>query len=187
MTPHETEKHLQAALRGEQTAYCRLFEAFSPSVFSTAQRLTGRTEVAEELTQDVFLQAFKALGSYDSRIASFHTWLQRIAYNAAVSHLRRQPQPEAVLIEEDLAAADSLADTEMSEVFAPEDEDIAEALVRAVETLPPEDRHLLTLYYYENRTLQEISYVMQISTAALSLRLKKIRKKIHATLTTQTI
>lgn len=184
MTPHETETTLQAALRGEQTAYCRLFKAFSPSVYSTVQRLTGRVEVAEELTQDVFLRAFKALSGYDSRRASFHTWLQRIAYNVATSHLRRQPQPEAMPIDEDLMADSSMEEAGLPKAFDSEDEDSVEALVRVVETLPPEDQHLLTLYYHENQTLQEISYVMQVSIAALSQRLKKIRKKIYTELTT---
>ena len=184
MTPQEFHTVLKAALQAEQTAFCRLFEAFAPAVFATVQRLAGNVAVAEELTQDVFLKAFENLSNYDETRASFNTWLQRIAFNTAVSYLRRTSFPNTVSLNENVGFVDTLSDAAMQDFFDSDEESIVEGLMRAVETLPPEEKLLLILYYYENRTLQEISCIMQVSAPALSGRLKRIRSKIYAKLTT---
>ena len=179
MTPHETELTLQSALRGEQTSYRRLFEEYSGGVYTTVVRLTGKNEVAEELTQDVFLRAFNALQSFDSQRGTFYTWIQRIAYNTAISYLRQKKPPEAETIDLELDRLDEPPPEYLHESFSEKDESKIERLLRAIESLPTTEQHLLTLYYFEERSLQEISYIIGISTAALSSRLSRIRKKLY--------
>ncbi|MBQ7634383.1 MAG: RNA polymerase sigma factor [Bacteroidaceae bacterium] len=184
MTQTETALQVQAALRGEQLAFRRLFEAHSGAVFATAMRFTGNAETAEELTQDTFLRAFNALDTYDDSRAQFATWLQRIAYNTCVSHLRRQPPPSHISLDDSPLSEGEMPDSISDEPAFSADESRTEQLMRALESLPPEERHLLTLFYFEQRTLNEIGYIMRLSNAALSSRLNRIRKKLYLKLTT---
>ena len=93
-SPTDTIRDIKAARKGEQRAYRRLFEAYSAGVYATVMRITGDEGKAEELTQDVFIKAFRCLDTFDKSVASFSTWISRIAYNESVSHLRsRRPPP----------------------------------------------------------------------------------------------
>lgn len=179
MNPAETEQALKAARRGEQTAYRCLFEAFSPLVFGTAMRFAESTAEAEELTQDIFFKAFGALETYNNSIASFATWLRRIAYNTCVSYLRSAPQLPYKLLDE----GQTLPEEQVTNESADPEESRIEMLMSAVETLPPEEQHLLTLRYFESLNLQEMAYITNLSPAALSSRLNRIRNKLHKILT----
>ncbi|MBP3228838.1 MAG: RNA polymerase sigma factor [Bacteroidaceae bacterium] len=183
MTQHETEQAIRAALRGEQTAYRRLFEAHCEAVYATVQRLAWHTEAAEELTQDVFLKAFGALQTHDAARATFATWLQRIAYNTGVSYLRRKAPPDLLPVDDDLLADETVYGDDIGTIFADESEDNIERLLRAVDKLPPEEQHILTLRYHDNLSLQEMGYILSVSAPALSNRLQRIRKKLHQQLT----
>ncbi len=187
MKVSETEILIRSAQRGEQQAYRRLFEAYSPGVYASVCRLTGHTAVAEEITQDVFLRAFTALSTFDSRRASFYTWLQRLAYNASVSYLRLKPPPEPITLSDDTAEPKAFTEAALQEAFASDDDNLIEKLTRAIEQLPAPDKHLLTLYYYENLTLKEIGYILGVSIPTLSIRLKKIRQKLYLFLTASSL
>ncbi len=181
-SPTDTIRDIKAARKGEQRAYRRLFEAYSAGVYATVMRITGDEGKAEELTQDVFIKAFRCLDTFDKSVASFSTWISRIAYNESVSHLRsRRPPPTASLDDgaDDVAVPESL----INQAFSDPSETRAEQLTRAIETLPPEEQHLLTLFYYEDCSMQEISYITDRSIAALSSHLARIRKKLYNLLT----
>lgn len=182
-TSIDTIQYIEAAKKGTESAYRRLFEVYSAGVYATAMRMTGSEGEAEELTQDVFIKAFRRLDSYDSSVASFSTWISRIAYNESVSHLRSRRPPPTVSLDDgadDVAVPESL----INQAFSDPSETRAEQLTRAIETLPPEEQHLLTLFYYEDCSMQEISYITDRSIAALSSHLARIRKKLYNQLTT---
>lgn len=185
MSPSETVQHLEAARRGEQPAYRHLFEAYSQGVFATCMRLTGAVEVAEELTQDVFLRAFKALETYDERITTFSTWVQRIAYHLSVSYMRSSKPPPASSLDEESCEAREMPDGDIAKAFNDLSDTRTEQLMLAIEKLPPEEQHLLMLYYFEERSRQEISYISGLSVSALSSRLMRIRKKLYQLITAQ--
>ena len=180
----DTIANIEAALRGEQAAMRHLFETHSEAVFSTVWRFTGDTMVAEELTQDVFLKAFAALTSYDSNRAKFSTWLQRIAYNTVISHQRQRKPPPLLSLDEQIYGDDDTSETEQTLLLTFEDEEHIEKLMEVVESLPAEERHLITLRYYDDYTLKEMAYILQLSIPAVSLRLKRINEKLYHKLTT---
>ncbi|MBR1838508.1 MAG: sigma-70 family RNA polymerase sigma factor [Bacteroidaceae bacterium] len=183
MNSSETHACIQSALCGEQEAYRQLYEVYSSSVFQTVARFANRAEVAEELTQDVFLRVFDALDTFDASKASFYTWVQRIAYHYSVSYLRSRKPPPLVSLNEDEAAMQHISETALQEAFDEPQSDTVEALMQIIEKLEPEEQHLLTLYYFEDRPLKEIAYIMDVHPPALSSRLSRIRKKIYFILT----
>ncbi|HEY8021858.1 MAG TPA: sigma-70 family RNA polymerase sigma factor, partial [Thermoanaerobaculia bacterium] len=96
-----------ATLAGSQEAFRELVVRFERPVFGLIVRMVGDPETAEDLSQEVFVKAYRALASYDpSRKLS--SWLFKIAHNATIDHLRRSA-PDSVPLEGDEAGGDLLA------------------------------------------------------------------------------
>lgn len=92
---------------GDKAACAECIEQHSPGVYRLALRLTRNPAEAEDVVQETFLNAFKAIGSFEGR-SELGTWLYRIAYNAAMGRLRRK-RLDTVAVEQVTAADDSLS------------------------------------------------------------------------------
>ena len=77
-----------------------LYNQYFHDVFLYLKAISHSDDIAEELTQDVFVRAFRHLSDFDPERASFPTWLSRIAYNTALNHLRSRGQASMPLDEE---------------------------------------------------------------------------------------
>ena len=135
----------------------------------------SRPLYAEELLQDVFLKAFRHLNRYKGE-CRFSTWIYRIAYNAAISATRKKKQ-ELLYIEENTInnVPDDVADSVLARA---EDEEQVDRLSRAIDQLNGEEKALITLFYYEEKSLEEIGEVLKISISNVKVRLHRTRKKI---------
>ena len=82
------EELVERCRRKDNGAWTRLVQKYRREIFGLCFRATGRKEEAEDLTQEIFLKVFKAIGAFDSRRASFTTWLYRVARNHLVDYYR---------------------------------------------------------------------------------------------------
>ena len=103
--------------------------------------------------------------------------LARIAYNTAVSHARRT-RPKHCGIDERRLAALPDSEADRLEEWAEKQERL-DALNRAVERLDPEERALVTLFYYEDRSVGECAAITELSEGNVKVRLHRIRKKLY--------
>jgi len=93
------EGELVAALqRGDPEAYRELVEQHSETIYNLALRMMNNPQEAEEVLQDTFISAFRAIDRFEGR-SRLSTWLYRIAYNAALMRLRRRELPTTSLDE----------------------------------------------------------------------------------------
>lgn len=76
-------------LAGKTEEYAYFLDTYGQPVFSLIVRMVNSEEDAEELTQDTFMKAFEHLSSFNGK-SSFSTWIYRIAYNTALSFLRKR-------------------------------------------------------------------------------------------------
>ena len=158
-------------LDGHAEDFGYFLERYSQDAFAIVVRLVPRQEDAEELVQDAFVRAFNRIETFEGR-SSFSTWICRIAYTTAVSWLRKRrikyismdDQPE-------------LTDTEVDEAL--DNESRIEELRRAVRLLKPDEQTLITLYYYDNRPLKDIAYILDVEPNVLATRLHRIRRKLY--------
>lgn len=156
-------------LDGKREEYAWFVNTYSQHVLDFASRMMPDAEDAREVAQDAFLKAFRSLASFEFQ-SSFCTWVCRIAYHEALNRLKRQ-HPHYV----DMADIPAMEDDE--ELSTGCEERIA-LMEEAIEDLPPDERMLLHLYYYEDRPLREIAYIMDVEPNALATRLHRIRKKL---------
>ena len=158
-------------LDGHAEDFGYFLERYSQETFAIVVRLVPQQEDAEELVQDAFVRAFNRLETFEGRSA-FSTWICRIAYTTAVSWLRKRRMKYLSIDDQP-----QLTDTEVDEAL--DDESRIEELRRAITLLKPDEQTLITLYYYDNRPLNDIAYILDVEPNVLATRLHRIRRKLY--------
>jgi len=167
--------YIEQILAGNSNAFSHLVDRHKNKAFNLAFRICGNHEEAEELTQDSFLKAYRSLKSFKMK-SSFGTWLYRIVYNTAISHVRIKKK--GVLSLEDFPAdATDFIGSCISEEEA--ENDYRNALVNfALQKINEEERGLISLYYYQEMSTDDISDVTGISKSNIKVKLFRARQKM---------
>lgn len=166
----------QAAAGGDTAAFEALYRRHAARVHGVVLRLAGwqRTR-AEDLVQEAFLQAWRALPRWRGE-AAFGTWLHRLAINTALMDLRaRRSRPG--LDGDDDAALDALPSDDSGQRTA-----LAMDLGRAVATLPPRARAVLVLHDIEGWTHDEIAVALEMAVGSSKSQLHRARGLLRARL-----
>ena len=173
-----TETDLIEGLRRQSTmAQQETIYRYGREVFAQVVRLVTVTENAEEVYQDVFMKVFSNIGQHDAERSSLRTWISRIAYNEAISFLRRKRLP-VVYFEDRSHEADKLSDAEVDETLGHANAETVQLIRAALKHLPPEERALVTMFYYEERSLKEIADITESIPTTVASRLSRTRKKL---------
>ena len=173
-----TETDLIEGLRRQSPkAQQETIDRYGREVFAQVVRLVAVTENAEEVYQDVFMKVFSNIGQHDAERASLRTWISRIAYNEAISFLRRKRMP-VVYFEDRSHEADKLSDAEVDETLGHANAETVQLIRAALKHLPPEERALVTMFYYEERSLKEIADITESIPTTVASRLSRTRKKL---------
>ena len=175
-TMENNEIHIiERILKGETTLYEYFLNQHGQQVFSLVARIICNQEDAEELTQDVFLKAFQHLSSFKAT-SSFSTWLYSIAYNTAISAVRKK-KFDTFAMDDTLLA--NISEQQVDETLNDESEEMIIKLNSAIEKLNSDERALITLFYYEEKTLNEIALILGLTESNAKVKLHRVRKKIY--------
>ncbi len=168
--------YIQKTLDGNIEYFSRLIDRYSSKVYALVIPIVRCKEDAEELTQDIFLKTFKVLSGFKGE-CRFSTWLYRIAYNTAISATRKKKM-EFLYVEEQ--TINNVMEEDMDEVFNESGNNLLLAkLEKAVAQLPPDERALLSLYYTEEQSMEEIAAITHLSISNVKVKLHRIRKKLY--------
>lgn len=167
----DEQRLIAQILDGHAEDFGYFLERYGQEAFAIVSRLVPQQEDAEELVQDAFVRAFNRLETFGGR-SSFSTWVCRIAYTTAVSWLRKQ-RIKYLSIDDN----PHLTDTEVDETL--DDETRIDDLRRAIAQLKPDEQTLLQLYYFDNRPLADIAYILDVDAGTIATRLHRIRRKLY--------
>jgi len=172
----DDNEYIRRVLSGDVSAYASLVAKHKSLVFSIVLKIVNNREDAEEISQDVFLKAFQSLNTFEGK-SKFSTWLYRIAYNAAISKTRKK-KVEMVSIEENFVAnySTDVISLNMNELDINERQLILE---KALMRLQEEDNLLITLFYKNENSIEDISDITGLSTSNVKVRLHRIRKRLY--------
>ena len=162
-------------LNGNRNAYALLVDKYKDRVFSLALGIVHNRELAEEIAQDAFVKAFSSLKKFRKE-AGFSTWIYRITYNTAISETRKRKHISKP-VEEQFENMVSLHAHEISEEFE-ENEAKHKLIERAMAELVPEEKLMLTLYYYEDNSVQQISKTTGLTVSNVKVKLFRLRNKL---------
>lgn len=178
---------IQKAQRGDLDAFNELVLRYQNQVYNAAYRVMGDYDSATDATQEAFIAAYRALGSY--RGGSFRAWLMRIVTNACYDELRRRKRRPASSLEAlyvtDTAPGEVLVNgVEGPEAYAQRQE-LSRALHTGLQTLVPEQRVVLVLSDVQGYNYQEIAEIIGVSLGTVKSRLSRARAKMRDFLLTQ--
>jgi RNA polymerase sigma-70 factor (ECF subfamily) len=171
--------HVQRVLAGDTAAFAVLVDRHKDLAFNIALKIVRHREDAEEIAQDAFIKAYQSLRSFkgDSR---FSTWLYRIVYNAAISHTRKRQHSFTPIDER--VIGETTEDTILEDLDQV-DENLQSKMVNAaIERLPPDESALVTLFYMEENSVEDISQITGLTISNVKVKLFRIRKKLYTEL-----
>jgi RNA polymerase sigma-70 factor (ECF subfamily) len=151
-----------------------LFERHALTVYRYLRRMTGRPDLAENLTQDVFVRIVRGIDRYEPRDREIG-WLLRIARNVLVDHWQRTQKPNSL----EVAVAD------VEEPSAEPNHVLALGFQEALRLLPPADREVYLLRERGGLTYEEIALACEMTAEAVRSKLYRARRQIKRLLSTR--
>lgn len=171
--------YIERTLAGDTGCFACLLDRYSRPVHSLIFKMVRNREDAEELAQDVFMKVFRNLSSFKAD-SSFSTWIYRIAYNTAISELRKK-KLEFVAIEE--SQINNVSEEEVSNLLGrTSSTEQVDKLEAALAQLPPDERALILLFYMKEKTIDELTVITGLSQSNAKVKLHRIRKKLFVLL-----
>lgn len=166
------------AAAGDAAAIGALVYRYSPGVLTLATRMLGDRMEAEDVTQETFLRAWKALPGWEPR-AKFSTWLHRVALNLCYDRLRKRCE---ILLGDDTP---DMADTAPGPQDAFDQAQRVKSVEAAIARLPERQCAALTLCALQGHSQTEAADIMSISVEALESLLARARRTLRAELLTE--
>lgn len=168
--------YIEQIIAGNINSFSYIVDRHKNKAFNLAFRICGNHEEAEELAQDSFVKAYRSLGGFKMK-SSFATWLYRIVYNTAISHVR--VKKKGILSLEDFPAdATDFTGANTSEEDA--EREYRSSLVNfALQKITEEERGLISLYYYDDMSTDEISDITGIGKSNIKVKLFRARQKMQ--------
>ena len=171
--------YIEAVRKGNVQAFSILVEKYQKLVYTLALKLLKKPEEAEEMAQDTFIKAFQKLDSYEGK-SKFSTWLYSITYNACISELRKRRIEFKSIDDRQISDQD---EQKMHDYYRETRKEDQEKYVNlALEKLPEDDQVLVTLYYYESQSMDEISMITGLTVSNIKVKIHRARKKMYALL-----
>ena len=164
-------------LNQSSKAQQKLLDLYGQQVFAQVARMVPGIENAEEVYQDVFIKVFRSIDTYNAEKSSLRTWLSRIAYHESISYLRRSKMP-VIYYEDREGEAEKLTESEVDATFGQPDPDTVQLIRAALKHLPPDERAIITMFYYEEMSLKDIAYVTESIPTTVASKLSRTRKKL---------
>lgn len=166
---------IQNVLNGNQRDFERLVEKYQSTVFRIAIGLLHNKEDAEEIVQDVFINVYKSLSSFDAK-AAFSTWLYRVTVNASLNVLRKKKRQKLWVELSDilqLRSKEKQADTLLTE-----QSDNA-LIYQAMNELPAMQRVAFVLSKYEELPQARVAEILHISTGAVEQLIYRAKRDLQ--------
>lgn len=163
-------------LRGETQLYAELVERYKNFVFTITLRFTSQREDAEEISQDVFVKAYRSLADFrgDSK---FSTWLYTITNTTCITFLRKKKlETHSLDNEKVFEAAEGLeSGIKANQV---EQKSRLQMVNQAIQMLSPDDARLITLFYKGEQSLDEIGQILGLDPNTVKVKLHRARARL---------
>lgn len=176
-SPEATDAIIERCLQGDQAAWESIVGLYWRRVFNVAYKFVGRHDLAEDLTQDVFLKLYRSLETFDRR-ANFQTWLISVSRNLCIDHYRSiRKERETMNRDIDPAelvpvAADAPADALLVQ------RDRAQLLRTALDKLPPALRTAVLLRDIHELSYHEIAQRLRLPEGTVKSRINRGRAEL---------
>ncbi|OJD58115.1 RNA polymerase factor sigma C [Bacillus sp. N35-10-4] len=149
-----------------------IMNKYGQEVLQLVYSYVNNKEVAEDLTQDIFVKCYKSLHTYKGN-SNLKTWLWRIAINHCKDYLKSWYNKKVIVTEDDFTYTGSQKESvEQTVIQNAEDRELASAVMN----LPIKYREVIYLFYYEELSIKEVAIVIEVKENTIKTRLKKAKE-----------
>lgn len=163
-------------LDGDTSAYAELVKRHQRFVFTLAMRFAKNREDAEEIAQDCFIKAYRALGTF-KQTSKFSTWLYTITYTTAMTFLKGKKLVTQSIDGED-GAIQLENHTSSFDANLVEKKSAHAQLNIAIGQLLPDDAAIITLFYMGEQSLEEIGRALNMESKTVKVKLHRARTRL---------
>lgn len=169
----EDSQLVQQVLNGNSNAFRFLVSKYQRLVVHVVGRIVQQQDEVEDICQEVFIKVFKTLNKFRHE-SKLSTWIATIAYNTAITHLRKKSRRGELSYSEEPGLISREADPAPNQK-AVETEEIKRHLLKLIETLPVHYRTVLTLYHLEEFSYREIVEITGMPEGTIKSYLNRAR------------
>jgi RNA polymerase sigma-70 factor, ECF subfamily len=175
--PATSDRLIEQCLAGDEAAWETIVKQNWRKVFNVAYKFVGKHEEAEDLTQDIFIKIFKALGTFDRR-ANFQTWIVSISRNLCIDHYRSVRKERQTIAREVDTGDLQPASPDRTPYAAAEHQDLRATLREALQTLPVTLRTAVILRDLQELSYQEIAEKLELPEGTVKSRINRGRLEL---------
>lgn len=176
------QHYINQVLEGNANAFSALVNQYKDLVFTLAYKMLKNKEEAEEASQDTFVKVFNSLTKFKGE-SKFSTWIYKITYNTCLDRLKKNTKKNSVVYLEDFNEQQIKVIESILENI--DEKERNQKIQECLQLLPGEDAFLLTLYYFDDQSLEEIAKVIDCNSNNVKIKLFRTRKKLASILKEQ--
>jgi RNA polymerase sigma-70 factor (ECF subfamily) len=176
MNPAKDQIYIEKVLLGDTSSFSFLVESYKDMAYTIALKIVRSPEDAEEVAQDSFIKAFQQLKTFKGN-SKFSTWLYTIVYRTAISKIRKK-KLEITDIDEYVIENHSI-DFSFPQLDLLKAEEQKKYVTLAINALTELDALLITLFYLNENTFDEIIEITGLTKTNIKVRLFRARKKLY--------
>lgn len=181
----EDSRLIQAALKGNNTAYKRLMKKYHDAIYNFIYRMVHDKHQVEDLTQEAFIKAFGSLSSFNEEYA-FSTWLYKIATNNSIDYIRKR-KLQTYSIDKPIEAKDSDYSFELPDDSYETDKDMisdqrAHMLNEAIKKLPEKYRKVIHMRHVDEKSYEEIAIQLKLPIGTVKAHIFRAREMLYKSL-----
>ena len=167
---------IKRVLQGEQALYGQLVQRYQQFVFTLVLRFTDNREDAEEISQDIFVKAYRSLADFRGE-AKFSTWLYTIVRTSCITFLRKKKLATTSIDNERVMINIENRESSFNANLI-EQKSRHATLNAAIRLLSPDDAQLITLFYKGEQSLEEIGKIMGYDPNTIKVKLHRARHRL---------
>ncbi len=173
------QRYISLVKEGDKNAFAALVDRYKDMVFTLSLKMLKDRQEAEEVSQDSFLKVYKSLDRYKGE-SKFSTWIYKVAFNTCLDRIKKNKRLQGVA---NIGEIDEQETTPLiNGLDLIEEKERKQLIQDCMQELEGEDGFLLTLYYFEEQSLEEIAKIIGITSNNVKIRLYRSRKKLASLL-----
>ena len=176
MTTQEDQIYIERVLKGDTNAFSHLINKYKDMVFTLVIKIVKSREDAEEVAQDSFIKAYQKLDSFKGQ-SKFSTWLYTIAYRNALTKVRKKKIETTDI--DSYVIENHKEDKDFPQIEAIKNNEQEKYVKQAINNLGETDCLLITLFYLNDNSIEEIQEITEMSQSNVKVRLFRARKRLY--------
>lgn len=175
----EDQHYIDLVLKGNTNSFATLVDRYKDMIYTLALKMLNNKEEAEEIAQDTFVKVYHSLNKFKGE-SKFSTWIYKITYNTCLDTIKKNKKKQEVHYIEDFSEHQTKALEYILDTI--DDKEKNQAIQECINQLPNDEAFLLTLFYFDSQSVEEISKIMDNSVSNIKVKLFRTRKKLASIL-----